>query len=963
MSDHGIGDVRFEVLGAVRAWRGRTQLDLGSLQQRVMLAVLLLHANRPVARERLIDAVWGADVPACAVNLVQRHVSSLRRVLDPQRLERTTSRLLRWTDAGYVLAVPANGLDLEKFDAELTAARAARAAGDLPGAAAALATALRLWHGSPFAGLASPLLDAQRDSLSERWISATEERIEVDLALGNHADLVAELRNLIADHPMRERLRQLLMLALYRSDRQAEALSAYHDARTYLLDELGIEPAEPMQRLHQQILAADPSLARPREASAPPGKDPALAGRWQLAPAQLPHGLAHFTGRGAELAQLEGIAADARGGSVLIIAITGPAGVGKTTLAVHWAHQVSKRFPDGQLYVNLRGFDPVGPVMEPGEAIRGFLEALGLPADRVPNSLDGQAALYRSALAGRRVLVVLDNARDADHVRSLLPGSPGCVVVVTSRNQLGSLIAADGARPVMVDLMTVPEARQMLARRLGRDCTAAEPLAVDNIIESCARLPLALAIVAARAAARPGFALALMADELRTLRGGLSAFDGGDPTTNARAAFSWSYQMLSSEAARLFRLLSLHPGPDLAIEAAASLAGADVGWPSPAMAELIRAHLVTERSPGRFTFHDLLRAYAAEKANSLDSDADRQAAIHRMRSHYLHGAYAATRLLDPHRNPVTIAPMAPGATRIRLADAGDALNWFVTEHSALLAMTEPAAAGLEDHIWQLAWTLETFHDRLGLWHDSAATQRAGLDAAERIGDRTGQAIACRSIARAYAQLGRCDEARPYLHRALDLFADLGHLTGQANAHFTFARVAFRQGSHEEALSHAQLALAFYRAAGHEAGEAYALGAVGWFHILLGDPDQALSYCQQALGRHRDLADRQGEASALDSLGYAHHHLGRHDQAVTCYKHAISLWRELGDRYNEADTLTHLGDAYHADGQASSGHQAWLDALTILDDLGHSDAAQVQARLKAANGAVSMTMRPAIALPS
>jgi DNA-binding SARP family transcriptional activator/Tfp pilus assembly protein PilF len=935
--------MRFEVLGAVRAWQGQLELELGPLQQRVVLAVLLLHANRPVARERLIDAIWGADVPACAVNLVQRHVSALRRVLDPKRRDRAGSRLLTWTDAGYVLAVPVDGLDLEIFDTELTAARTARAAGDLPAAAAALASALRLWHGPPFSGLTSPLLDAQRDALSERWISATEERIEVDLALGNHADLVAELRNLIADHPMRERLRQLLMLALYRSGRQAEALAAYRDARTYLLDELGIEPAEPMQRLHQQILAADPTLAAPGSADAPPGGDAPLPGRWH--PAQLPHGLPHFTGRDSELARLEDIAADAPRESVLIIAITGPAGVGKTTLAVHWAHRVSERFPDGQLYVNLRGFDPVGPVMEPSDVIRGFLEAFAVPADRVPASLDGQAALYRSALAGRRVLVVLDNARDADQVRPLLPGSPGCLVVVTSRNQLGGLVAADGARPLMVDLLTVPEARQLLARRLGQDCVAAEPQAVDDIVECCARLPLALAIVAARAAVRPGFSLALMADELRTARGGLDAFDGDEPATNARAAFSWSYQMLSSEAARLFRLLSLHPGPDLAIEAAASLAGMDVGQVYPAMAELIRAHLVTERAPGRFTFHDLLRAYAAEQAGSLDSGAGRHAAIHRMLSHYLHSAYAATRLLDPHRDPVTIALMASGVTRTQLASADDALNWFITEHTALLAVLEPAANGFDDHIWQLAWTLVTFHDRLGQWHDSAGTQRAGLAAAERLGDPTGEAVTCRSLARAYAQLGRYDEARPHLRRALDLFAELGHLTGQANAHYTFARVAYRQGRHVEALSHARHALDFYSAADHGTGKAAALNAVGWFHVLLGEPDQALNYCRQALDLHRDLGDRHGEASALDSLGYAHHHLGNHDQAVTCYERAICLWRELGDRYNEADTLTHLGDTYSANCQPGDGRQAWQDALAILDDLGHTDAAQVRARLR------------------
>ncbi|MDT4989608.1 MAG: hypothetical protein QOI74_3702 [Micromonosporaceae bacterium] len=954
--------VRFEVLGALRASREGSALKLGSLQQRVVLGVLLLHANRSVGREQVIEAVWGSAAPAYAVNLLQKHVSGLRRALDPARAE-GASQLLAWTDGGYLLTVAAGDLDLDVFDRELTVARAARAATDLSAAAEALRTALGLWRGPAFEGLVSPLLDAQREWLAERWIGAVEDRIDVDLALGraNPADLVTELRHLIADHPVRERLRLLLMLALYRSNRQAEALAAFQDARTYLREDLGIEPAEPLQRLHQQILATDPSLAAPTAAVAPVAVAPvavepvavapvAVAShidRWQPAPAQLPHSLPYFTGRDAETARLHELAtvSGADGAdSVMIVAITGPAGIGKTALAVHWAHQVSGRFPDGQLYMNLRGFDPSGSAMETGDAMRDFLEALGVPAERVPTSLNGQSALYRSVLAGRRVLVVLDNARDADHVRPLLPGAPGSLVVVTSRNQLSSLVAADGAHPLVLDLLSTAEARELLARRLGLDRVTAEPRATDDIITSCARLPLALAIVAARAATRPDFALAVQATELRKTSGGLDAFDGEDPTTNARVVFSWSYQQLSEDAAGLFRLLGLHPAPDLAARGAASLAGVPIERLRPALAELTRTHLVTERAPDRFAVHDLLRAYAAEQAYRLDTDSHRQAAISRMFGYYLHTAYAATRLLDPHRDPITIEPIQPGTSHTPLAAGVDALAWFNVEHTALLAVLEAAKAGFDAYVWQLAWTLVTFHDRQGLWHDSTAVQRAGLEAAERLGDRLGQAVTSRSLARTYSYLGRYDEAHQHLYHALDLFGELGHLTGQADTHFSLARLSYRQGRNDEALGYARKALHLYTAADHSSGRAAALNAVGWFHVLLGDPNQALTHCEYALALHRELGDRQGEASTLDSLGYAHHHLGHYERATTCYEQAIELWRELGDRYGEADSLTHLGDTHHAAGQPDAGNQAWQRALTILDELGHADAEQVRAKL-------------------
>jgi NB-ARC domain len=427
-----------------------------------------------------------------------------------------------------------------------------------------------------------------------------------------------------------------------------------------------------------------------------------------VAPRQLPPAVRHFAGRKAELAALAGQLLEAAD-TVVISAVGGTAGVGKTALAVYFAHQVADHFPDGQLYVNLRGFDPTGLPVAPAEAIRGFLDAFGVPAERLPVAVEAQAALYRSVLAGRRVLVVLDNARDAEHVRPLLPGSPGCMVLVTSRNQLTSLIAADGARPVDLDLLTIAEARQLLACRLGADRVAAEAPAVEEIITCCARLPLVLSIVAARAATHPQFPLASLADELRGARGSLHAFPAGDAAADPRAVFSWSYQQLSPQAARLFRLLGLHPGPDISTHAAASLAASPTGQARAWLCELTRAHLVTERSPGRFAFHDLLRAYAVEQACAHDTEDEQKAAISRVLDHYLYTAGTASFLLHRRTRALTLPPPPPEVLPEEPPDFAAGWAWLDTEYPVLLAAIEQAAAiGRDARVWQLAWTLMDF---------------------------------------------------------------------------------------------------------------------------------------------------------------------------------------------------------------------------------------------------------------
>jgi len=668
-------------------------------------------------------------------------------------------------------------------------------------------------------------------------------------------------------------------------------------------------------------------------------------------PRQLPAPPPAFAGRIDELARLDTLLTssteDGQPAAVVISAMSGTAGIGKTALAVHWAHRVRARFPDGQLYANLRGFDPAGAVLEPAAAVRGFLDALGVPPQRIPADLDAQTALYRSALADRRMLVVLDNARDATQVRPLLPGAPGCLVLVTSRNQLSGLIAVDGARPLLLDLLSTAEAQELLDRRIGSDRTTAEPQAVREIITRCARLPLALAIVAARAATHRQFALHALATELRDVGDRLGALTGDDPRSDLRTVFSWSYQVLCPPAARLFRLLGLHPGPDLSARAAASLTGLPLSQVRPMLTELTQANLLAEHTPGRYALHDLLRAYATHLADTTDPAEQRHAATHRVLDHYLHTAFTASQLLTPARSPITLTTHRPGTTPEHATDRQQALVWFAAEHAVLLATVQHAAAtGFDAHAWQLAWALAPHLDWHGSFPDLAAIGRAAVAAAHRLADPAAQARAHYLLAGAYAELGQFDDAHTHLQHALDQKNQLGDPTRQAAIHEQFAWTALRRGRPAEALPHAQQSLELFQATGHRHGQAYALNVIGWCHALLGNHQQAVSCCQQARTQLQELNDRKGQATSWNGLGLAQHHLGHHADAIASYHHALHLARDQGDRYYEAWTLTHLGDAHHTTGNHHAARDTWRQALTILEDLDHPDAERLSAKLTA-----------------
>ena len=640
---------------------------------------------------------------------------------------------------------------------------------------------------------------------------------------------------------MQEQFHAQLMLSLYRSGRQADALAAYQDVRRVVADELGIDPSPELRLLHQRILTADDGLLPAPDGSPPdsapvtaqPGSssglgDPVAAQR--VVPRQLPAATRHFAGRAGALKALTELAAEAAETSqaTVISVIDGTAGIGKTTLALHFAHQAAGRFPDGQLYVNLRGFDPAGPPVTPEEALRLLLDALSVPAARIPAGLDAQAGLYRSLLAGQRMLVLLDNARDVDQVRPLLPASPGCLVVVTSRNQLTSLVAAEGASPLTLDVLTDGEAHELLTRRLGAQRVADDPGAADELIQQCARLPLALSIAAARSASQPGLSLAALTADLGGARGRLDALDAGHAATNVRAVLSWSYRQLDAATARLFRLLGLHAGPDVSAAAAASLAGLPRDEARRRLGELSQANLLTEHAPGRFSCHDLLRTYAAELAQSEDSEAERHAATGRMLDHYLHTAYSATVLLAPTRRPVTLAALQPGVTPEHIAGTEQALAWYEAECQVLLAAVVRARdTSFDTHAWQIPWALSRFLDHKGRWHDWTATEEIALAAAKRLGDRAVQAGIHQRSGYVSARLGNYEEAHAHMRLALSIYAERGDRAGEGYVHNAFAIVLYHQGLESDALDQALEALEAFAGTDDQPGRALALNSAGW----------------------------------------------------------------------------------------------------------------------------------------
>jgi DNA-binding SARP family transcriptional activator len=915
--------MEFRLLGPVEVLEdsGR-RIEVAANRQRVLLAALLLQPNRVVAAQDLVDTLWESELPARPRSALQTYVSRLRTMLG--------GPIIRTEHAGYLISVSPGDVDLTRFRS-LVAESSGRT--DPAERAELLTDALAMWRGDPLAGLsAGALIRDAVPVLTEERLHATESLLAAQLELGHHAQVTAELTGLTRRHPLREPLWALLMQAQIRAGRPADALATFSEASRRLADELGLDPGPALRRLHQAVLATDARAARtPRE----------------VIPHQLPTVGRGFVGRDQELADLDRVLLGSTGQVATIAVISGTAGVGKTALAVRWAERAGSAFPDGQLYVNLRGFDPSGDLVTSEDALRGFLDALQVTPGRIPAGTAAAAALYRTQLADRRLLIVLDNARSAAQVRPLLPGGSSCRVLVTSRSALPGLLASEGAHPLTLDLMDADQARQLLVGGLGRARLKAEPAAAEELVSLAARLPLALSLVAAHAAAHPRWSLAAVAVDLRRTRQGLDAFTGEDQATDLRAVFSWSYQLLTPISARIFRLSGLHPGPDLPVAAAAALAGITPDRARPALAELERAHLITQHSPDRYSSHDLLHLYAAELAGGIDKEQGCRQAVRRLLDHYLRTADAGDQWLRPHRDPDDLPATCSENEAVRFGGYQESFDWFESEHPNLVVLIDHAARqGFDGHAIHLARTITGFLERRGLWNTWVDVMQTAVESSERSGDRRGQIMAHRYRAHALARQGRLDEACTEANAALELADRSGDQVAQAWCQRVVAFVLAQQDRLKDSYEHDLIASELFKASGHRTGQALALNSIGWLRAsTFSEYDQAVTYCRQAQRLYQEVDHKLGEAATWDNLGYAHRGLTEYDEAIRCYQRGLVLYRELNDLYYQARMLRNLGDIQHQIGENQAARSSWSQALAILGDLDHPSAAAVLQSLR------------------
>jgi DNA-binding SARP family transcriptional activator/tetratricopeptide (TPR) repeat protein len=883
------------MLGPLEVWDGDRPLSLGGPQQRALLALLLVHDGGVVSTDRLADQLWDQDPPPTARSLIQGCVAGLRRAL------RTGAGELVTRPPGYVLCLAPGAVDRDRFE-ELAAEADAAVARER--AAGLRREALALWRGPALDGIVPEACRAESSRLAERRMTVLEQRIDDDLRCGRAGELVAELRTLVREHPLRERLWAQLMTALQRADRQADALDAYRTLRRTLVDALGVEPGPAVQELHRTILRA-----------------PAAVPDRRSGPAQLPAVVSAFSGRADELDRLDELL-DHTGGAMPIGVVSGGAGVGKTALAVQWAHRVRNRFGDGQLYVNLRGY-AAGAPLRPIEALAGFLWALGVPAEQVPADADQAAGIYRSLLADRRVLVVLDNARSADQVRPLLPGGAACVVLITSRDRLGALVAQDGAAHLTLGVLPPSEAEALLVRVLGQERAAAEPDPLVELARTCAYLPLALRIAAAHLTLAPH----------RTVTGYLTRVRAGsrldelaaDPDNTVRAAFDLSYQDLPAPARRLFRLLGLAPGADLTVDAAAALGNLEPADAGRLLDRIADAHLIEEQSLGRYAFHDLLRLYAAGQNTSSDTDA----ALARLYDRYLDQARSAAARLYPHM--LLVPHPAPITAH---ADAAAALAWLEAERANLVHAVEAAArSGPRRAGWLLADALR------GAFHLSRhtaewlAVAEAALAAATADGDLAGQAAARHSLGTAHRSTGAYQDALRDYTEALRLARACGWAESEATTLGNLGIVCRKLGRLSEAAAHLDAALRTDRRTGRRSGEANNLGNLAAVYHEMGRLHEAAEHYRAALDRNAEDGVTHGEALARAGLGQVWLELGRAAEARIQLERALDLYRQVGDRDGQAVVRSALADALGELGRPGPARETATAALTAARELG------------------------------
>ncbi|MEQ4300002.1 tetratricopeptide repeat protein [Plantactinospora sp. B6F1] len=935
--DGGADTVRLEILGSVRAWRGEHQIAFSAPGQRAVLGLLALAAGRPLPRAEIMDALWDdSRPPPTAINVIQTHVKNLRRLLEPGRRTHTASAVLPRVGDGYAIGVPARNLDLCVFRELAGAAAEAHRRTDLPGSVRLWQRALALWRAGPLADVPSLANHPRVVALAEERREVVRRYGEVMITIGRAAEVLPALEEAAAGNPLDETTQALLIRAYHALGRRDRAVTAYRKARERLVEELGVEPGAELATAYRNALrAAVPRTATPAAAAgAGSGRDTGPA-----VPAQLPADVARFSGRTAELDRLDRLLTrsgrDGRAdpGPVPVVVLAGTAGVGKTALALRWGHHARHLFPDGQLYVNLRGYDVDRP-MPPQEALAGFLRALGVPGTEVPFELDECAARYRSALDGRRMLIVLDNAASVAQARPLLPGGGSCATLVTSRDTLAGLVARDGAERIELGLLSSADSVELLWRTLG-DRVAREPTAAAALARHCAHLPLALRVAAELVLTRQTAPLAVLVAELADQQHRLRLLDaGGDPRTGVRAVLSWSYQQLPAAAARAFRMLGAHPGPDVDRYAAAALFGTG---PEPArhlLDTLARVNLVQPAGSHRYTFHDLLRAYAAERCAADEPASAADAAVDRLFDYELAAATAAIDTLYPaerhRRAPVDLPPVPPPP----MPDPQAAREWLDAERPTLVATAVRAAErGRSAHAVRLTLTLLRYLESGGYVAEAERMHTHALATVRHSGDRVTEAHLLTGLAVMYAQQGRYAPSIARLREAVVLSREAGDSAGEARALGNLGHVQQRQGRYDEAAEALRAALPLCRRAGDPAGEARAGGNLG--HVLLrqGNYREAGVRLRTAAVLCRRIADATGEAYALTSLGDLHLRAGRLLTAAGRHRRALALFEAVGDQAGKALALDGLGRVRLRQGD----HRAALDlveqALTLLRRVG------------------------------
>ncbi|MEV0146054.1 MULTISPECIES: BTAD domain-containing putative transcriptional regulator [unclassified Nonomuraea] len=910
-----VGKVRFSILGAVEVSAEGLELPSLAPRHRAFLGYLLLHSGTVLSVERLSQAMWGPTPPDTARAQVHAALTVIRRTLRAA----DAAHLVETRPAGYVITPEPGRLDLQEFatlvaEAESAPARAVRA----------LREALALWRGPAFADVQAHFAEGARARLEDRRLTAIERLVELELAAGRHAELIDQLAAELTAHPLRERLAGQLMLALHRAGRQADALAAGREYRRRLADEQGLDPGHAFLAVEKTVVRGE----RPAAAVIPPAEAEPPAAMAKPAAAFLPYDIADFAGRSVQVEEL----CEPASRVVTIAAIDGMAGIGKTALAVHVAHRLAERYPDGQLFIDLHAHTAGQRPLEPAEALEVLLRQLGVPTERIPASMVERAALWRAELAGRRVLLVLDNAADAAQVRPLLPGASSSLVLITSRQRLTDL---DGSRALSMDVLPLPDAVVLFTGIVGERADA-EPEAVREVLLLCGFLPLAVRIAATRLRHRPRWSVAHLAERLRDERRRLTELARSE--RSVAAAFTLSYRQLTADQQRLFRLLGLHPGRDIEPHAAAALAELPVERAEDLLEDLLDAHMLQQRAFGRYVFHDLLRQYAAQLVAEQEPPDARHAALTRLLGHQLSTASAAMDVLYPdsaHRRPrVKQLPPPP----VPLHDVSQAQAWLDAERANLVLAADRDMA----HTGLLATTLYRYLYDHAHHDDALALYGKALRAARCREDPAGEGRALTDLGWVHQVLGSNDIAREHFDRALAACRTAEDRRGQARALIGLGRVCTDEGDHEPAREAHLRALELFRDIGDLFGEAVTLDYLGVVHERLGQYAQAADLHRQALNLFRDIGSRGGEADALDNLGAACTRLGRHAEARDHHEQALELYRRFGYRRGEAKALNSLAEiaATLGDlGRAVRLHTAALRLAVELNNPGEEKRAR------------------------